>query len=110
MRFLQATAKKRPIQCREVLIETLQFAEPFPLRDQCLRADNEHRGNVHACSKFSDDEASLDGLPDADFVSNQQPGAIRADEFQHGTVLIRDELDAAGAKREQVSRRRRQDL
>ena len=93
-------AQKRTVKRGEVLVETLQFPEPLSLRDKRLRADDENRRNVHARAEFPDDEASLDGLADTDFIRDEQARTIRADELQHRAVLVGDELDAARPQRE----------
>ena len=93
-----------------MLVETLQFPEPFSLCNKRLWANDKDGLDVHARAQLPDDEGRLDGLADAHLISDEQARPIRADEFQYRAVLVGHELDAAGPKREQASRRGGEDL
>ena len=110
IRLLQTMAQRRTVQLREVLVEALHLQEPLALGDQGLRADHEHRGDVHARPQFLDDQPGFDRLADPHLVRDQQTGAIRPDQSQHGTILVGNEVYAPRAQRIEAGRRGREKM
>jgi hypothetical protein len=87
----------------ELLIEALEFFQPFAFGDQRLGADDQYRSNLAPGLEFLEDQAGLDGLADAHFVGDEQPRPVGLDQLEHRPELVGNEIDARGEQGIQVA-------
>jgi len=98
IRFIQAVPKQPAVERGEVFIETFHFKEPFSFRDESLGANNQDGGQIHPGAKLFDNEASLDGFSNPNFISDKQTRPVRANQFEDGSILVRHKLHPTSAQ------------
>ena len=73
----------------KVFPEALQFGAPLVLNHQWFGTNHQDGIKLLTRLKLLDDEASFDGLTDADIVSDEEPWAVGIDELHDRSILVR---------------------
>jgi hypothetical protein len=93
-----------------MLVKSLHLAAPFLLSDEGPGASDEHAPDIPASLEFAQNQPGLNGLSNTDAVCYEQSRPVGTDEFQYGTELVGDQLNARGMERVEIRYARMKEL